>query len=367
MRGRGVGRRARPRVVLRIPFTGGTDLVFGFALRTARRPGPAHGAVRRWATARTAALCVFAAIAPVAIAAASPELARVGASAPQGRIASAAAYVVGEQPIIRAPRSLVTAVREDPPTLRAHVVARGETLLSIAARYGITPQTLAYDNGLAATGDLRVGRPLVVPPLDAEIQIVAEGETLAEIAARFGVDASTVRALNRVVYEPADVIPGRALLIPVAEGRYPGFRLRVTDAPRVFAPHVRWPAVGRVTQLFSPAHTGVDIAAPYGSPIVASDSGTVSAVGWRGSGGLVVCVLHDWGLETCAYHASSVSVEAGERVSAGQRIASVGSSGVSTGPHVHWEARTNGVLVDPMSYAPETAVITRVGGATGSP
>ena len=97
------------------------------------------------------------------------------------------------------------------------------------------------------------------------------------------------------------------------------------------------------------------------------DSGTVSAVGWRGSGGLVVCVLHDWGLETCAYHASSVSVEAGERVSAGQRIASVGSSGVSTGPHVHWEARTNGVLVDPMSYAPETAVITRVGGATGSP
>ena len=112
-----MGRRARPRVVLRIPFTGGTDLVFGFALRTARRPGPARGAVRRWATARTAALCVFAAIAPVAIAAASPELARVGASAPQGRSASAAAYVVGEQPIIRAPRSLVTAVREDPPAL----------------------------------------------------------------------------------------------------------------------------------------------------------------------------------------------------------------------------------------------------------
>jgi murein DD-endopeptidase MepM/ murein hydrolase activator NlpD len=366
MQGGRVARRARPRAELRIPLAGGTDLVFGFALRAARRPDRARGPVGRRATLRTAALCVFAAVAPVAIVVAAPELGRIGATAAQARIAPAAAQVAAE-PIIRAPRSLVTAVREDPPALRAHVVARGETLLSIAARYGITPQTLAYDNGLAATGDLRVGRALVVPPLDAAIQIVAEGETLAQIAARFGVDADTVRAVNRVAYEPADVTAGRALLIPVAEGRYPGFRLRVTDAPRVFAPHVRWPTVGVVTQLFSPWHTGIDIAAPYGAPIVAGDSGTVSAVGWRGSGGLVVCVLHDWGLETCAYHASSVSVEAGERVSAGQRIASVGSSGVSTGPHVHWEARTNGVLVDPMSYAPETAVIPRVGGATGSP
>jgi len=157
------------------------------------------------------------------------------------------------------------------------------------------------------------------------------------------------------------------LLVPMPDGRYPGFRLKVSDAPRVLAPRVRWPTEGVITQLFTPAHSGIDIAAPYGSPVVATDAGTVSAVGYRGPGGLAVCVYHDWGLETCAYHTSEVFVEVGERVADGQRIAAIGLTGVTSGPHVHWEARTNGVLVDPMTYAPATKAVIRVGGATGSP
>src|SRR5436305_932417 len=180
-------------------------------------------------------------------------------------------------------------------------------------------------------------------------------------------DPERVRTGNAVAFEPADVTIGRVLLIPMPGGRYAGFRLVVSDAPRVFAPRIRWPTEGIVTQLFSQIHTGVDIAAPYGSAVVASDSGTVTEVGWRGPGGLSVCVLLDWGLEICDYHLSATQVELGERVVAGQRIASVGSSGVSTGPHVHWEARTNGVLVDPMTYAPAGPTVLRVGGATGSP
>src|SRR2546430_15790132 len=88
---------------------------------------------------------------------------------------------------------------------------------------------------------------------------------------------------------------------------------------------------------------------------------------FRSPGGLAVCIYHDWGLETCDYHTSAVNVELGERVVAGERIASVGTSGVASGPHVHWEARTNGVLVDPMTYAPDKAVVNRGGGATGHP
>lgn len=301
---------------------------------------------------------------------AAPELERVGALAlakPAAPLVQLSTSEGTERAVVVARGAPITALRKDPPGLQVHAVAPGETLLSIAARYGVTPQTLAYNNQIKDTAELRAGQSLVIPPIDAAIHVVRDGETVASIAARFGADPDTVRTVNSVAFEPADVTPGRVLLIPVPEGRYPGFRLVVSDAPRVFAPRIRWPTEGIVTQLFSQIHTGIDIAAPYGSPVVASDSGTVTEVGWRGPGGLSVCVLLDWGLEVCDYHLSATNVELGERVVAGQRIAAVGSSGVSTGPHVHWEARTNGVLVDPMTYAPTLVTTPKVGGATGSP
>jgi murein DD-endopeptidase MepM/ murein hydrolase activator NlpD len=316
----------------------------------------------------TAALYVFAAIAPIATVAAAPvlgELASLVRAAPPTVVW--AALDEPTRSVVRARGALVTRVSEDPPAIRAHVVAPGETLLSLAVRYGVAPQTLAYNNAIADTAELRVGQSLVVPPFDAAIHVIREGETPTDIAARFGADPEAVLAANRAALDATYDTPGRPLLIPVPDGRYPGFRLKVSDAPRVLAPRVRWPTEGVITQLFSSGHSGIDIAAPYGSPVVATDAGTVSAVGYRGPGGLAVCVYHDWGLETCAYHNAEVLVEVGERVTGGQRIATVGLSGVTSGPHVHWEARTNGVLVDPMTYAPATNAVVRVGGATGSP
>jgi murein DD-endopeptidase MepM/ murein hydrolase activator NlpD len=317
----------------------------------------------------TAACCVIAGVLPIWTVIAAPELEHLGALAlakPQVQIVAPERSDPVERAVVVARGAPLTALRKDPPGLRVHAVTSGETLLSIAASYGVTPQTLAYNNGIKDTAELHPGQTVVIPPIDAAIHVVRDGETLAAIAASFGADPDTVRRVNSVAFEPADVTAGRVLLIPMPEGRYPGFRLVVSDAPRVFAPRIRWPTDGIVTQLFSQVHTGIDIAAPYGSAVVASDSGTVTEVGWRGSGGLSVCVLLDWGLEVCDYHLSATNVELGERVVAGQRIASVGSTGVSTGPHVHWEARTNGVLVDPMTYAPTGPTVLRVGGATGT-
>ena len=318
----------------------------------------------------TAACCVIAGVIPIWTVIAAPELERLGAMAlakPEPVLVARAPTDASDRAVLVARGAPVTALRKDPPGLQVHAVTSGETLLSIAASYGITPQTLAYNNGIKDTSELRPGQSVVIPPIDAAIHVVQDGETLAGIAASFGADPDAVRTVNSVAFEPSDVTAGRVLLIPMPEGRYPGFRLVVKDAPRVFAPRIRWPTEGIVTQLFSQIHTGIDIAAPYGSAVVASDSGTVTEVGWRGPGGLSVCVLLDWGLEVCDYHLSATQVELGERVVVGQRIASVGSSGVSTGPHVHWEARTNGVLVDPMTYAPMGPTVLRVGGATGSP
>lgn len=283
----------------------------------------------------TAACCVIAGVIPIWTVIAAPELERLGAMAlakPQAPLVARASTDSLERAVVVARRAPVTALRKDPPGLQVHAVVSGETLLSIAASYDITPQTLAYNNGIKDTAELRPGQSVVIPPIDAAIYVVREGETVAGIAASFGVDPDTVRTVNSVAFEPADVTAGRVLLIPMPEGRYPGFRLVVSEAPRVFAPRIRWPTAGIVTQLFNYGHTGIDIAAPYGSAVVASDSGTVTGVGWRGSGGLSVCLLLDWGLEVCNYHLSATNVELGERVVAGQRIASVGSSGVSTGP-----------------------------------
>ena len=109
------------------------------------------------------------------------------------------------------------------------------------------------------------------------------------------------------------------------------------------------PAAGDVAQFLQYSHTGIDVAAPVGAIVVASDGGTVSKVAWESFGGNGVCLSHGGGLETCYYHTSAALVSVGQRVARGQPIALVGMTGVTTGPHVHWEAKLFGKLVDPLA------------------
>ena len=109
------------------------------------------------------------------------------------------------------------------------------------------------------------------------------------------------------------------------------------------------PVVGAITQVVTGRHTGIDIAAPLGSLVVASDDGVVTAVGWVAVGGRRVCVGHASGIVTCAYHTSTALVMIGDRVTRGQPIALVGLTGVTTGPHVHWEAALGTRIVDPLT------------------
>ena len=109
------------------------------------------------------------------------------------------------------------------------------------------------------------------------------------------------------------------------------------------------PVVGAITQIITPAHTGIDIAAPLGALIEAADDGVVTAVGWVSVGGRRVCVGHASGVVTCDYHTSAALVRVGDRVVRGQPIALVGLTGVTTGPHVHWEATIGTRIVDPLA------------------
>lgn len=97
-------------------------------------------------------------------------------------------------------------------------------------------------------------------------------------------------------------------------------------------------------------HTGVDIAGPYGQPIIAAAEGLVIHAGWRGGYGLAVVIDHGGGLATLYAHQSSINVAEGQVVTAGQKVGSIGSTGQSTGPHLHFEVRVNGVPKDPMQW-----------------
>lgn len=108
------------------------------------------------------------------------------------------------------------------------------------------------------------------------------------------------------------------------------------------------PVSGFISQFLQGSHTGIDIAAPFGTIISAADDGEVTHVGWVPVGGRAVCVTHAGGLESCYYHASLAYVRVGELVARGQPIAAIGMSGLTTGAHVHWEVKRSGRIVDPL-------------------
>lgn len=121
-----------------------------------------------------------------------------------------------------------------------------------------------------------------------------------------------------------------------------------------------WPVSGPITSDFGwrvhpvlgtrRLHTGIDIGVGSGTPIHAADAGAVISAGWMGAYGNAVVIDHGGGLSTLYGHMSSIGVRAGQTVSAGQVIGKVGSTGWSTGPHLHFEVRRNGDPVNPMGY-----------------
>jgi murein DD-endopeptidase MepM/ murein hydrolase activator NlpD len=132
-----------------------------------------------------------------------------------------------------------------------------------------------------------------------------------------------------------------------------------TEQPRQASAGLQWPVQGRITSRFgrrvhpilrfARMHRGIDFGAGWGAPIVAAADGQVARAGWAGGYGRQVRIAHGGGLLTSYSHLSRITVEAGGAVRAGQLIGYVGSSGLSTGPHLHYETIRNGVAVDPLS------------------
>lgn len=236
------------------------------------------------------------------------------------------------------------------PTI--HVVAKGETLWEIAKTYGMTVQQLASWNGISDPGRIYPGQELIVS--SGGVHRVRAGETLSSIAKRYGVTVQSLVAVNNLA-DPDRIATGQRLIIPPMGGGAVEALTRTAGAgvPRPFG---RWPVTGTVSSSFGlrsgRQHEGLDIAAPHGTPVRAVAPGTVTYADWAGTYGLLVIIDHGGGIETRYAHASRVEVSVGQRVNAGDVVARVGSTGRSTGPHLHFEVRVNGQAVDPARWLP---------------
>ncbi|HET6746213.1 MAG TPA: M23 family metallopeptidase [Candidatus Limnocylindria bacterium] len=113
-----------------------------------------------------------------------------------------------------------------------------------------------------------------------------------------------------------------------------------------------WPVPGgEISQYFSSYHMALDIAAPYGSNVLAADDGVVTWAGWRNNGGgMVIAIDHGNGIVTVYNHLGTIAVGPNQAVAKGQVIGGVGCTGICTGPHVHFETIVGGVLVNPLRY-----------------
>lgn len=232
-----------------------------------------------------------------------------------------------------------------------HVVQRGDTLWEIARTYGVTVAQLKAWNGVVNADRIRPGQELIVSAGSIEHRVRA-GENISAIAKRYGVTVQSLVAVNNLAH-PDRILAGQKLMIPptgggaveaLARGGAHGLRRRFE----------LWPLEGTVSSGFGPRngrmHEGIDIAAPHGSPVRSVAAGRVIYADWAGSYGLLVKIDHGGGIETRYAHNSRITVKPGERVSAGQVIARVGSTGRSTGAHLHFEVRVNGEAVDPRQW-----------------
>lgn len=225
-----------------------------------------------------------------------------------------------------------------------YVVREGDTLSQIAEMFNVTVNTVKWSNNLTSN-TLKVGDTLVILPVSGVKHIVAKGDTVASIAKKYKGDADEILAYNNL-QKGASLAVGTVVIVPDGEVAAPSYSgsssgSSVSGLKEYSGYYLRPIAGGRKTQSIH-GYNGVDLAAPVGTPILASADGTViisRTGGWNGGYGNYIVVKHLNGTQTLYAHNSKNNVSAGDSVKQGDIIGAVGSSGKSTGPHVHFEIR----------------------------
>lgn len=245
-----------------------------------------------------------------------------------------------------------------------YVVQPGDTISQIADKFGITINTILWENNLTGYSLIRPGDKLTILPISGVRHKVARGETVASIAKKYSVDIDKIIDFNKLA-SANDIQVGESLVIPGGAKIVASTPTTSYTAPSYTAPKATqtkpitssgkmiWPTdCRRITQYFHLGHTGIDIACGMGHKIYAADSGKIIKAqgGWNGGYGLMIIIDHGNGLQTLYGHLSKIYYGVGDYVHQGDLIAAMGTTGHSTGPHLHFEVRTGSVRRNPLYY-----------------
>lgn len=277
--------------------------------------------------------------------------------------------------LVHSPIPLTNAPKRVRLDVVRYAVQPGDTVSDIADQYGVSPDSILWANSkLEDNPDmLSVGQSLNIPPVTGVLYTVQSGDTVQKIADKFKSGKTTTDALVQNIVnlefnqqnhdlKPPDyaLTIGQLLMVPGGSKPYVPRTVNAYSGP-IPATAARgtgyfgWPVSGRITQRFWAHHPGIDIGAPKGTPIYAADSGYVIVAGWDPepvSYGFEILINHGNGYMTRYGHLSAFNVQIGDSVKKGQLIGRVGSTGNSTGPHLHFEIIANGVRRNPFSFLP---------------
>lgn len=255
------------------------------------------------------------------------------------------------------PSGTVLDVENEPSNtqISRYTVRKGDNLESIANMFDVSVNTLLWANNISSADDLDEGQNLIILPISGIKYTVKKGDTLVAISNRYKSDISDLMKYNDID-DKSLLVPGRELIIPDVElasvpyehdvlshgdSSVKSAYVKGSNAPSYPGYYIR-PVKGGVKTQGLHGYNAIDLANDIGTPIYAAAKGTVILAnmgGWHGGYGSYIVISHDNGTQTLYAHLLKGLVSVGDVVEQGQKIALMGSTGKSTGPHVHFEIR----------------------------
>lgn len=238
--------------------------------------------------------------------------------------------------------------------VEVYAVKEGDTLSTIAQKFDVSVDTIKWSNDIKRDS-LTIGQQLKIPPVTGIVHKVREGETVQSISKKYKTDAQKI--VNFPFNDFADLDSfalnvGQTLIVPDGvQQEAPAIRVPQPPVVAGGSGQFQWPTNGAISQYPIWYHNALDIANPSAPGISVAENGTVTLVEQLRYGyGHHVIVTHPDGLSTLYAHMSDVYVRVGDHVARGQVIGRMGSTGRSTGTHLHFEVRKNGVIVNPLPF-----------------